>query len=268
VGRGLDEEPLEGRVRGELSVGQRVQRTAPGQAQVRGAGALVEPAQQVEQRLLERLLDAGGHVVVPLRDVVLGSARRAEQLLRARAVAMVLGQMVVQERHVQHEGARAVPDQDLAGQGLVEGRLTPTGHAHDLVLVPRKHVEAEEVRSGRVELAEGVRELDAPEHLDPPPLAVGEEDRRVLSGAVEGEHRGFIGGRDVKALAAGDVVVDVVEAVRPPNSRRTLTACRTSAGSAPTWLAPRRARASKSWRPLRASARVWPMRWPRTHGFQ
>jgi len=173
----------------------------------------VQPAKQVEQCLFEDALDARRDVVVPLDDVVFGTPGEAEQADGALGVPMVFGEMVVHERHVEAERAGAVADDHFPGENVVECRLAPARHSHDLVLVAREHVEAEEVRGRRVELSQGVRQLDPPQHSDVTAAAVREEHRGRFARAVESQDRRLVERRDVeRARRVRDVVIHVVEA--------------------------------------------------------
>jgi hypothetical protein len=119
---------------------------------------------------------------------------------------------MIEERDVQPEAARGVRNEHLARQIVGGGRVPPSRHAHHLVLVAREHVEAQEVRRCRVELPEGVRQLDALEHAQVSSAAMRQQHRRVLARPIDRHDRGVVERRAiVGARGVTDVVIDVVE---------------------------------------------------------
>jgi hypothetical protein len=77
AGGGLHPDLLEGTLPVQHGVGDAVQRGTAGHREDPVAGALVQPAREVEQDLLEAALHAGGQVGVRARPVLVGpSARR------------------------------------------------------------------------------------------------------------------------------------------------------------------------------------------------
>ena len=80
--------------------------------------------------------------------------------------------------------AAAVRGQHLFAEEIVELRLAVSREAHHLPFVAGKHIEADIVRHGRIELAEAVRQFDAFQDLDLVALALAKKRRRIFAGAV------------------------------------------------------------------------------------
>ena len=134
--RGLDPDRVERPLVGQARVGDAVERHPAGQRQRALARAVVRPARQVEEHLLQAPLDRAGEVEVLLAPVLAGDARRE------RFPVDALGR----------EAARPVGPHALA-EVREEARLAHGGHGHDLVLV-RGAVEAEVLGQLLVEQAE------------------------------------------------------------------------------------------------------------------
>src|SRR5207237_3072669 len=162
-------------------VGDAVERHAAAKTQIRQAGLLMKRARDVDQRVFEYPLDAGGAIreastVRGLEiDRVVGVTRWPEQLDEPRGVRSTRGRLVLEVLRDEREGAiRSTTNQlaDLAGQC----RPPVGGQAHDLVLVLVDR-EAEIRGEGRIQHAERMREPDFAEQCDvrtavAPPLAV------------------------------------------------------------------------------------------------
>ncbi len=194
---GLDPDLVEGALAPDARVGHAVQRDAAGHRERALARALVQPAREVEQDLLEALLHAAREVGVRLGPVLARAQPRREAL-------------EVDGRDA--EAAVAGGGHELA-QLAEEARLPVRGHGHHLVLV-RRAAEAEVRGQLLVEQAERVRQALGGEDLQ---RAVGArvagEVRGRLAAPVDDEHRaGLVGRGQVRRGGMGDVVADVAHA--------------------------------------------------------
>ena len=198
AGGRLHPDALERPLLGQDRVGHAVERDPAGHGQVAVAGLGVQPADQLEQDLLEPELDAGGQVGVLAGPLLVAAAP--------------LGQGVELDRG---DGEAAVAgDPDGLAQLAEVGRLPVGGQGHHLVLV-RGAPEPEVVGDLLVEQAQGVRQPLGGQDLQ---VAVDRAAGQVgggLAAAVQHQHAGgAVGGGQVGRGGVGDVVGDVADAGR------------------------------------------------------
>ncbi len=153
-----DEHALESRFGQDPRVGDDVERYAAAKTQIRQAGLLMERTCDVDQRVLEHPLDAGGAIgeATPFGgfevDRLVRAARRSEQIDESRRIRSP-GRRVVLEV-IEIEGERAIRCAADHLTHLIGQRRPPVrGKPHDLVLV-LVHREAEIGRERRIEHAE------------------------------------------------------------------------------------------------------------------
>ena len=141
----------------EARVGHAVQRDAAAEAQVGQTGLPSQRPRDVEQRVLEHALHAGGAVgeaaaVVALQvDRVVGMARRAEQIDERRRERPARARLVLEVlRHEREAAVGRAPDH--LPHRVAERRPPVGGQPHHLVLAV-VHREAEVGRERRIEHA-------------------------------------------------------------------------------------------------------------------
>ena len=159
----------------------------------------MERARDVDERVLEHALDAGGAV----GEALAFGGLEIDRIVRACAAARTArrtcdeydraGRRLVLEV-LRDERERAVRRAANQLADLVDHRRTAVGgESHDLVLV-LVHREAEIGGEGRIQHAERMREPDLAQQRDVraavrAPLAVADRERRPLADAVGGQDR-------------------------------------------------------------------------------
>jgi hypothetical protein len=218
-GRARDEDAGKSRLAQDARVRAAIQRDAAAEAESGEAGLCLEPAGQVDQRLLEDPLDGAGDVREAAAvgaaqvDRVPGVAGRPEHFDELARIGSRGGEVELEAVEVESERAVLGAAQDPADLVQVGG-LAVRGEAHHLVFA-LVDGEAEERREGRVEHSQRMREADFAEeaqirravvadfaraHREGRPLAdaVGGEDGRFPRGS--GEERG----RRVRLVVLGE----------------------------------------------------------------
>ena len=198
AGGRLHPDALERPLLGQDRVGHAVEGDPAGHGQVAVAGLGVQPADQLQQHLLEAELDAGRQVGVPAGPLL--------------ALAAPLGQGAELDRG---DGEAAVAgDPDRLAQLPQVGGPPVGGQGHDLVLV-RGAPEPEVVGDLLVQQTEGVGEPLGGQDLE---VAVDRAAGQVgggLAAAVQHQHaRAGVGGGQVGRGGMGHVVGDVADAGR------------------------------------------------------
>ena len=173
----------------------------------------MEEAQQRERRLLDDPLQGGGHVGMAVLELGLGQPAWAEDgLERRRDPARPAGHVVIEVAQIDHQLPVVLRPADEVAHRPVEALGVPVGReAHDLPLTA-PGPEAEVVGHRRVDEAEGVRQADRMQPINPGSTPPAEPRRDVLPGAVEREERRLVEGRHVEAARrVRQVMLDVAE---------------------------------------------------------
>jgi hypothetical protein len=196
----------------DLAVGDAVEGDAAGEAEVALARLGREGAGQAQDDLFRDRLDRGGDVHVERREQGFGAAHGlAEQRLEALVHHGQPGR-VVEIALVEAEAAVGLQVDEGVEDRLREARLAVGREAHQLVLA-RVHLESGVVGEGRVEEAEGVGEMQFPQHLDAVLAAERGRGGGGFADAVEGEdQRPPERGREERARRMAQVVLAEAQA--------------------------------------------------------
>src|SRR5262245_48347312 len=159
AGGGLNEDPLERRFIDDPPIHYRIESDAARQAQVLFARLSMQSFEQIENDVFKRLLRARRNVLVAFIYRLAGTARRAQGFERLVAELIPFGQVMIEHPNVDVEIVIAVRGQNAPGKEFVKLRLAVCGQAHDLPLIAAEHVEAKQVRHGRIKLAERMWKL-------------------------------------------------------------------------------------------------------------
>ena len=157
----------------ELPVRDAVQRDAARQAEIFRARRLLRVAGHLQDDLLGHVLDRAREIHLALRELRLGRPRgTAEEPLEAHAGHReAIGEVEVV--HVEPDRAVGTDMDELLPDEIGVLRLAVGSEAHELVLAT-VDLEAAVVGEGRVQEADGVRELELREHLEPASTAHSE----------------------------------------------------------------------------------------------
>ena len=216
---GLDVDAPERRLVEDLAVHHAVERHAAGEAEIVDARSLVKLPQHPEDDLLEPSLEGRRHVLVVRLQRPVAASRPEVAFHRRTPERRQLGRPAVPR----HRGALDVVPEVVEAELVAEAvapddpaedvqvlRLPVGGEAHHLVLVAVLR-EAEVLRDGRVEDAEGVGERNLPADLEVVTLPDAPHRAHHVAEPVDREHGRPFERRDVERGAdVREVVLDEV----------------------------------------------------------
>ena len=204
--RRLDPEVLERALAQDPTVGHAVEGDPAREAQVRFAGHGVRMAGHAQDHLLGDLLDRAREIHLPAGDLALGSAGRAAEEAGEAVVGHGQTVGISEVIEIQPEAAVGPQVEQVVVDLLDVAGLAVRREAHQLVLAA-VDLEAGVVREGRVQQAEGVREVDLLEQAQAIAAAEAEGAGRPLPHAVEGEDGGAGEGRGEERAGGVRLVV-------------------------------------------------------------
>ena len=177
---------------------------------------------EMERRVFQNFLRAGGDVPMALGQFFVGRARRPQLPADFFAKLVMLRQMVVEHADVEMKVVIAVDGQDLLREEIVIFRFAIGSQSHHFPLVAGKHVKADEVRNRGIELSERVGQLDSLQDFDVRVVALRKQRGRVFAGAVPGHDRGAIEAGDKEG--AGGVALMMFEKMKTKITRTEMFA--------------------------------------------
>ena len=146
--RRLHEEVLERRFVKNASVHHRIERHAARHTKVFLVGHLLDFLDQIDRRVFQNLLRAGGDIPMMLGQLFARQTRFADFFDNRVGKLIMLCQMMIENFNVEMKIAAAVFGQNLFREKIVKFRFAVSRQTHYFPFIAGKHIEADVIRHG------------------------------------------------------------------------------------------------------------------------